>query len=97
MDTTVRPNLSGSWDVADLLERPICSIIRDPHDNCWIILSQEQVARLSDIRRGPFSTVELAMSAIEKNLMGPCRHRTRTVQADHVPRGRELSAAAEAD
>lgn len=85
MDTTVRPNLSGNWDVSDLLERPICSIIHDPHDICWIILSREQVARLSDIRRGPFATVELAMSAIEKNLKGSCRHRTATAPADYFP------------
>ncbi|AZO76752.1 MULTISPECIES: hypothetical protein [unclassified Bosea (in: a-proteobacteria)] len=85
MDTTVRRNLADNWGVSDLLERPICSIIRDPHGTCWITLSQEQVARLSDIRKGPFRSVDAAMTAIEKNLRGPCRHRTATVPANDFP------------
>ncbi|MBA4221653.1 MAG: hypothetical protein C0458_13070 [Methylobacterium sp.] len=85
MDTTVRRNLSDNWGVSDLLERPICSIIRDPHGSCWIVLSQEQAARLSDIRKGPFLSVDAAMTAIEKNLNGPCRHRTATLPANYFP------------
>ncbi|WID97444.1 hypothetical protein QO058_04020 [Bosea vestrisii] len=86
MDTTVRRNLAGGWGVCDLLERPICSITRDLHGSYWIILSQEQVARLSDIRKGPFPSVDAAMTAIEKNLNGPCRHRAVTVSESHSPR-----------
>ncbi len=85
MDTTVRRNLSGNWGVSDLLERSICSIIRDPHGSCWIILSQDQVARLTDIRKGPFLSVEAAMTAIEKNLNGPCRHHAATLPANYFP------------
>ncbi|WP_129155048.1 hypothetical protein [Bosea sp. Tri-44] len=85
MDTTVRRNLSGDWGVCDLLERPICSIICDPHGTCWITLSQEQVERLSDIRKGPFLSVDAAMTAIEKNLKGPCRHRPATVATTYFP------------
>jgi len=85
MDTTVRRSLSGNWGVSDLLERSICSIIRDPHGSCWIILSQEQVARLTDIRKGPFLSVEAAMTAIEKNLNGPCRHHAATLPANYFP------------
>lgn len=83
MDTTVRRRLSGDWDVADLLERPICSIVRDAQDACWIVLSQEQAARLRDIRKGPFSSVDAAMTAIEKNLKGACRHRRAVAPVDH--------------
>lgn len=85
MDTTVRPDLSGNWGVSDLLERPICSIIRDPHGSCWITLSQEQAVRLCDIRKGPFLSVEAAMTAIEKNLNGACRHQTATLPANYFP------------
>lgn len=82
MDTTVRRHPSGNWGVCDLLERPICSIICDLHGICWITLSQEQVARLSDIRKGPFLSVDAAMTAIEKNLNGTCRHRAATAPAN---------------
>ncbi|WP_186416765.1 hypothetical protein [Bosea sp. CS1GBMeth4] len=85
MDTTVWHDGAGNWGVSDLLERPICSIVRDAHGSCWIVLSEEQVARLSDIRKGPFLSVNAAMTAIEKNLNGPCRHRTATAPADHFP------------
>lgn len=85
MDTTVRRDLSGNWGVSDLLERSICSIIRDPHGSCWIVLGQDQVARLTDIRKGPFLSVDAAMTAIEKNLNGPCRHRTATVPTNYFP------------
>ncbi|CAN7161135.1 hypothetical protein LJR090_000305 [Bosea sp. LjRoot90] len=86
MDTTVRRNLAGDWGVCDLLERPICSITCDLDGSCWIILSQEQVVRLRDIRKGPFLSVDAAMTAIEKNLNGPCRHRAATVWESDFPR-----------
>lgn len=85
MDTTVRRNLSGGWGVSDLLERPICSVICDPHGSCWIVLTQDQIARLGDIRKGPFPSVEAAMRAIEKNLNGACRHHTATLPANYFP------------
>ena len=86
MDTTVRQSLAGDWGVCDLLERPICSITRDLQGSYWITLSQEQVERLSDIRKGPFLSVDAAMSAIEKNLNGPCRHRAAMVWESDFPR-----------
>ena len=63
MDTTVRRNLAGGWSVSDLLERAICSIVRDPHGSCWIALSRDQAVRLNEIRKGPFLSVDAAMIA----------------------------------
>jgi hypothetical protein len=85
MDTTVRRNLAGGWSVSDLLERAICSIVRDPHGSCWIALSRDQAVRLNEIRKGPFLSVDAAMIAIEKNLKGPCRHLPGTTPQNYVP------------
>lgn len=83
MDTTVRPGLSNRWGVTDLLERTICSIIRDPDDRFWIVLSADELSRMFEVPRGPFKAMEGAMDAIEKNLHGSCRHGPAVAAADY--------------
>mgnify|MGYP001035934248 FL=1 len=85
MDTTVRPNLSNRWGVTDLLERSICSIVRDPNDQFWIVMTADELPQMNDVRRGPFKTVEGAMTDIEKNLNGSCRHGTAIRLIDAFP------------
>ena len=85
MDTTVRPNLSNKWGVTDLLERTICSIVRDPEDQFWIVMTADELPQMRDVRRGPFAAVEGAMAAIEINLHGPCRYGAAVAPADYFP------------
>lgn len=85
MDTTVRASLPNRWGVTDLLERSICSIVRDPHDQFWIILSADELPRMLEVRRGPFKAIDGAMSAIEKNLHGACRYGAAVAAADYFP------------
>jgi hypothetical protein len=85
MDTTVRPRQADQWGVTDLLERAVCSIIRDPDDQFWIILSPSKLSRLAHVRRGPFTAVEGAMDAIEKNLCGICRHGAAVAPHNYFP------------
>lgn len=85
MDTTVRPALTNRWGVTDLLERSVCSIVRDPDRQFWIVMTADELPRMQDVRRGPFKMVEAAMEAIEKNLHGPCRHGIAVAPADYFP------------
>jgi hypothetical protein len=85
MDTTVRPSLSNRWGVTDLLERSVCSIIRGPHDQFWIVLTADELPRMVEVRRGPFKAIDGAMKAIEKTLHGSCLHGAAMVPADYFP------------
>ncbi|MGY6246866.1 hypothetical protein ACXIUS_04850 [Bosea thiooxidans] len=85
MDTTVRPSLSDKWRVTDLLERSVCSIIRDPDDQFWIVMTTDELPLMRDVRRGPFMAVEGAMTAIAMNLHGPCRYGAAIAPADYFP------------
>ncbi|MGO4171916.1 hypothetical protein [Bosea sp. TAF32] len=85
MDTTVRPNLSNRWGVTDLLERSVCSIVRDPHDQFWIVLTIDELPRMVDVLRGPFEAIDGAMTAIGKNLHGSCRHGAAVRPANYFP------------
>lgn len=85
MDTTVRPSLSDKWRVTDLLERPVCSIIRDPDDRFWIVMTADELPQMRDVRRGPFAAVEAAMAAIEMTLHGPCRYGAAVAPAAVFP------------
>jgi len=85
MDTTVRPSLSNRWGVTDLLERSVCSIIRDPDDQFWIVLTADELPRMFEVPRGPFKALDGAMNAIEANLHGACRHGAAVARADCFP------------
>ena len=73
MDVNVTPARTerGTWILSDLLRRPVGQIAQILDGE--FVIHQTQGSRLSGIKRGPYPSLDAALSAIETHTRGQCQ------------------------
>jgi hypothetical protein len=73
MDISVKPDQDGAWSLIDLLGRSMGSVVRNPVGEFSIVTTGDALGRLPALRRGPFVSLDAALSEIELRTRGNCR------------------------
>jgi hypothetical protein len=74
LDFTIDPGeKSEVWNLADLFGRPIATI-KKAADKHFVIAPAQRARFLSNINPGPYTTLDEALSAVEKRMRGVGRH-----------------------
>lgn len=74
MDVTVTPGESGKvWELTDLLGRSMGHIQRTADGKFAIAPTGQAVETMVGMNRGPFPTLDVALSEIETHTRGVCR------------------------
>ena len=74
MDVTVRPMAGGKdWSLIDLLGRPMGRITEDPPKHFTIHPDGQATETMAGLSRGPYASLDSALSEIETHTRGVCR------------------------
>jgi hypothetical protein len=75
MDITVTRTVGRprTWTLADLLGRPIGLITEDREGGFMIDADGRAPLAMLEMRPGPYTSLDAAMNAIEKQMRGACR------------------------
>jgi hypothetical protein len=74
VDVTVTPTSEGKeWNLLDLLGRSMGRITEDPPKRFTIHPDGQALETMEGINRGPFASLDAALSEIETHTRGVCR------------------------
>ena len=80
MDVTVRPMPRGKdWSLIDLLGRSMGRITEDPPKHFTIYPDGQATETMAGLSRGPYASLDSALSEIETHTRGVCPIRIRLI------------------
>ena len=93
MDVTVTPGESGNvWELTDLLGRSLGQIQLTADRRFMIFPAGLAVETMAEMNRGPFATLDVALSEIETHTRGACRLSALARLSDNAAEGADRFA-----